>query len=346
MKKLLAVLLTLTMVAGAAVGCGSKSEEPAKSEPAQNEDTSAQAPADADTSAPAADGEEPYIAMVALGFSHQFWQAVKSGADQAAADLGVRITFEGPEQETMVDKQVDMLKTALGNNPAAVCMAAIDNEAVAGILQEAKGKGIKVVGFDAGVGEAESEAKCSTDSLAAGALAAEHAAELLGGKGKIGIVGHSQTVVDAVERVVGFKDKIAADYPDIEIVDEQYGEGDHLKSAEVAKSMMQANPDIQLIYTSNEGACVGAYNGLKEANKLKDVKLVGFDSSAAMKEAIRSGEIAGAITQDPVGMGYKTIETAVKLMNGESVESFIDTGCYWYDASNMDDPKIAPLLYD
>ena len=102
MKKLLAVLLTLTMVAGAAVGCGSKSEEPAKSEPAQNEDASAQAPADADTSAPAADGEEPYIAMIALGFSHQFWQAVKSGADQAAADLGVRITFEGPEQETMV----------------------------------------------------------------------------------------------------------------------------------------------------------------------------------------------------------------------------------------------------
>ena len=109
MKKLLAVLLTLTMVAGAAVGCGSKSEEPAKSEPAQNEDASAQAPADADTSAPTADGEEPYIAMIALGFSHQFWQAVKSGADQAAADLGVKITFEGPEQETMVDKQVDML---------------------------------------------------------------------------------------------------------------------------------------------------------------------------------------------------------------------------------------------
>ena len=65
-----------------------------------------------------------------------------------------------------------------------------------------------------------------------------------------------------------------------------------------------------------------------------------------MKEAIRNGQIAGAITQDPIGMGYKSIEAAVKLVNGEKVESFIDTGCYWYDADNMDDPQIAPLLYD
>ena len=110
--------------------------------------------------------------------------------------------------------------------------------------------------------------------------------------------------------------------------------------------MLQAHPDIDLIYTSNEGACVGAYNGLKEAGKIKEVLLVGFDSSAAMKEGVRSGEIVGAITQDPVGMGYKTVEAAVKLLNGEKVDSFIDTGCYWYDASNMDEDHIKPLLYD
>ena len=68
--------------------------------------------------------------------------------------------------------------------------------------------------------------------------------------------------------------------------------------------MMQANPDIDLIYTSNEGACVGTYNGLKEAGLIDEVMLIGFDSSAAMKEAIREGEIEGAITQDPVSIGF------------------------------------------
>lgn len=329
---ILAVAMTLSMVA-----CGTKPAAETPDAPAAEE---------GEEQASTAEEDDKYIAMIALGFSHQYWQAVKQGAEEAAADLGYRITFEGPEAETMVDKQVDMLKTALQNNPQAVCMAAIDTESVAGILQEAKKDGMPVVGFDAGVGAEESDAKCSTDSKAAGALAAEHAAEILGGKGKVAIIGHSQTVIDAVERVVGFQEKIESDYPDIEIVDIQYGEGDHMKSAEIAKSMVVANPDLQLIYTSNEGSCVGAYNGLKEAGKIGEVELIGFDSSAAMKEAIRSGEIVGAITQNPIGMGRAAVETAVKLINGEEVPEFIDTGCCWYDASNMDDPEIAPLLYD
>ncbi len=296
------------------------------------------------TAQPAAT-DKPYIPVIALGFSHQFWQAVKLGADQAAADYGVEITFEGPETETMVDKQVDMLRTALSKNPVAVCMAAIDNESVASDLKAAKEKGVKVVGFDAGVGDA-ADSHCSTSNYAAGALAAENAARLLNETGEVAVVGHSQTTVDAVARVDGFVETIKKNYPNIKIVDVQFGEGDHLKSADIAKSMLTANPEIKLIYASNEGACVGAYNGIKEINKIGKVMLIGFDSSAAMKEAIRNGEIAGAITQDPVGMGYKAVEAAVKLVKGEKVDKVIDTGCYWYDASNMDDEKIAPLLYD
>jgi len=258
-----------------------------------------------------ANDEKPYIAMIALGYGHQFWQAVRMGAEQAAEEFGVRITFEGPEDETMVDRQVDMLKTALANKPQAIAMAAIDTESVAGILQEAKAEGIVVVGFDAGVGDAESDAKVSTDSVEAGRLAAENAARLLNNEGKIGIIGHSQTTIDAVQRVIGFQEKIA-EFPGIQIVDIQYGEGDHLRSAEIAKTMTLAHADIDLIYTSNEGSCVGAYIGLREVGKIRDIMLVGFDSSAAMKDGIRTGEIVGAITQDPVGMGYKTVESCSK----------------------------------
>ena len=345
-RKLVAVLAVIGMLSTLLVGCssGGSAGETAEVKTEELGDETADESAAADTDAAADD--DKYIAMIALGFSHQYWQAVKQGAEEAAAELGYRITFEGPEQETMVDKQVDMLKTAIQNNPDAICMAAIDTESVAGILQDEKAKGIPVIGFDSGVGEAESDAKCSTDSVAAGALAAEHAGELLGGKGKVAIIGHSQTVVDAVERVSGFEEKLKEEYPDIEIVDIQYGEGDQMKSAEIAKSMVMATPDLDLIYTSNEGSCVGAYNGVKESGKIGEVMLVGFDSSAAMKEAVRNGEIVGAITQDPIGMGRAAVESAVKLINGEEVESFIDTGCYWYDASNIDDEKIAPLLYD
>lgn len=336
MRKLISVLLAMALMLSMAACAPAAAPETGK-----QPDAPSAPPAETSAS-----GEElPYIPVIALGFGHQFWQAVKMGAEQAAKEYGVQITFEGPETETMVDKQVDMLKTALSKNPVAVCLAAIDNEAVAADLKAAKEKGIKVVGFDAGCGEL-ADTHCSTSNYDAGVLAAENAARLMNETGVVAVVGHSQTVVDAVARVEGFVDTIKAKYPNMSIADIQYGEGDHLKSADIAKSMMTAHPEIGLIYASNEGACVGAYNGLKEVNKIGQVKLIGFDSSAAMKDAIRKGEISGAITQDPVGMGYKSVEAAVKLMRGETVDAVIDTGCYWYDATNMDAAHIAPLLYD
>ena len=297
--------------------------------------------------------EGGFIPVLPLGVAHQFWQAVKQGAEQAAEEYGVTIVFDGPQDETMVDKQVDIMRTNLTNEKLiAVCMAAIDIEAVRPDLTAVKERGIPVVGFDAGVGDI-ADVQCSTSNYAAGELAGENAVRLLEGKGKVAIVGHSQTQVDAVARVKGFIDYVEAN-SEIEIVNEQYGDGDHLKSADIAKSMLINDPEIALIYASNEGACVGAYNGLKEAGMIGKVMLIGFDSSAVLKAGVRSGEIAGAITQDPVGMGYIAVATACKLAMGEEVEfgqdddgnPFIDTGCYWYDASNMDDENIAPLLYD
>lgn len=297
--------------------------------------------------------EGKFIPVLPLGVAHQFWQAVKMGAEQAAEEYGVEIIFDGPQDETMVDKQVDIMRANITNeNLIAVAMAAIDIQAVTPDLTAVKEKGCPIVGFDAGVG-AIADAHCSTSNYAAGELAAENAIRLLGGEGKVAVVGHSQTVVDAVARVEGFVDFIKAN-SNIEVVDVQYGEGDHLKSADIAKAMLINNPDINLIYGSNEGAAVGAYNGLKEINMIGKVLLIGFDSSAALKAGIRSGEIAGAITQDPVGMGYAAVATACKLVLGEEIEGevdengtvVVDTGCYWYDATNMDEAHIAPLLYD
>jgi ribose transport system substrate-binding protein len=348
MKRLIISLLLVFAVILSIASCGKKEEvsTPEKEEEVEEVKTEAEEVDSSEEEADSSDSEEEvYIPVVALGYGHQFWQAVRAGSDEAAEKYGASITFEGPEEETMVDKQVDMVKTALAKDPVAICIAAIDIEALRPILEEAKSNGVHVVGFDSGVGDL-ADSTAATDSYAAGVLAAENAHRLLEGKGKVGIVGHSQTVVDAVARVDGFVETIENEYPDIEIVDIQYGDGDHLKSADVAKGMMQANPDIDLIYTSNEGACVGTYNGLKEAGLIDEVMLIGFDSSAAMKEAIREGEIEGAITQDPVSIGFLAVECAYKLYKGEDVDAMIDTGCYYYDASNMDDPVIAPLLYD
>ncbi len=289
-------------------------------------------------------GQDTYIAIISKGFQHQFWQAVKAGADQAAAEFGVSITFEGPETEAQVDRQIDMLSAALAKNPAAIGFAALDSQAAIPLLQQAKDRGIPVVAFDSGVDSDIPVTTCTTNNLAAAGLAADKMAELIGGSGQVALVVHDQTSRTGIDRRDGFVNRVAEAHPDIQIVTVQYGAGDHLQSTEITKSILQGNPDIKGIFGANEGSAIGVLNGAAELGK--SIVIIGYDSGVQQKEAIRDGRMAGAITQNPVGIGYQTVAAAVKAINGEAVEPLIDTGFYWYDASNIDAPEIAAVLYD
>ena len=171
--------------------------------------TACAAPA-APASAPAADDaaatettEEaavPYIPVISKGFQHQFWQAVEAGANQAASDYGVEITFEGPETEAMVDRQIEMLQAALAKNPSAICLAALDTKAAIPLLEEAQSRGIPIVGFDSGVDSDIPVATAATDNLAASALAADKMAELIGGSGQVAVLVHDQTSRTGIDR--------------------------------------------------------------------------------------------------------------------------------------------------
>lgn len=288
-----------------------------------------------------------YIALVSKGFQHQFWQAVKTGAEEQAKADGVEITFEGPAAETEIENQLQMLQTAIDKKPAAIGYAALDPEACVPLYEQAKAAGIPIVQFDAPCNSDIGLSLSATDSKVAGALAAEHMAELIGEKGEIAIVGHSEINSTGVERRDGFVDKMKADYPDVKIVDIQYGDGDHVKSADIAKAMIAANPNLKGIYGTNEGSAIGVVNAVTELGlEPGKIKIVGFDSGKAQIDAITSGVMAGAITQDPIGIGKSVVQAAVKAAKGETVEKFYDTGSYWYDKSNIDDPKIAAVLYE
>ncbi len=286
-----------------------------------------------------------YIPVISKGFQHQFWQAVKQGAEKAATDLNVEITFEGPESEAMVDKQVEMFQTALDKNPAAICLAAVDSQAFQPLLEKAKAANIPVIGFDSGVESDIPLTTAATDNIAAAALAADKMAELIGGEGKIGVIVHDQTSRTGIDRRDGFVNRIAEKYPNITIVDVQYGAGDHLKTADLAKAMIQANPDIKGFFGANEGSAIGVLLAVKELGMEGKIVVIGYDSGKDQIDAIRAGTMAGAITQDPIGIGYKCVEAAVKATKGETLPKFIDTGFHWYDKTNIDDPTIAPLLY-
>ncbi|AIY40759.1 putative fucose ABC transporter [Collimonas arenae] len=287
--------------------------------------------------------DEVYIPLISKGFQHQFWQAVKAGAEQAAKDFNVKVSFEGPETEAMVDKQIDMLSAALAKKPKAIGFAALDSKAALPLLKKAQAAHIPVVAFDSGVDSDIPVTTAATDNKAAAALAADKMAELIGKEGEVAVVAHDQTSRTGIDRRDGFVERMKA-YPKIKIVTVQYGAGDQLKSTEITKSILQAYPHLKGAFGTNEGSAIGVLNGVKEMKR--KLVIIGYDSGKQQKDAIRDGSMAGAITQNPVGIGYKTVEAAVKALKGEKLPKVIDTGFYWYDKSNISDPKIAAVLYD
>lgn len=328
--------------------------------------------------------EAMYIPVMAKGFQHQFWQAVKAGSDQAAEDLGVEIYFDGPASETEIQAQVDMVKKEMAKNPKALCLAALDTSAVTEILEECAEKGIPVIGFDSGVpGDTTGAvvATACTNNENAAAIAAEkfgeqeslvEAMKAATPDAPVVIACISQDAVSAsvTGRTTGFVNKmkeIASEYGTVAVEGHELWEDKvddasiiiHVEisatteatAVQTASNTVLALDGLKAIFLSNEGAVTGFLSAvsdgedLAEGGKYEDLIVAGFDAGLTQKNAVRNGWFIGSVTQDPYQIGYKAVEMAVKAANGEEVED-VDTGAQWYDASNIDDEMIAMLVYD
>ena len=297
------------------------------------------------------------VEMIAKGFTHQFWQAVKKGAQDQAAKMNAKVNFVGPAAETMIDQQLQMLDDAVAKKPDAIGYAALGTTESVTHLAAAHKAGIPVYMFDTAAkcsGALGVKSSCAlgvayTNSIAAGALAADKMAALVGGSGKVFVIGHTQTNQTGIDRRDGFVNQMKAKYPNVTVLPVQYAEGgDALKAQDIVAAALVANKDLKGVYGTNEGVSIGAGQAFKAA-KLKNgaVKLIGFDSGKQQIANIKSGLQTGAITQNPVGIGAKTVEALVNYVRNKTVpKNLIDTGFYYYDKNNITKPEIAADLYE
>lgn len=288
--------------------------------------------------------KETYIAVISMGYMHEYWQAVRLGTENAAKELGIRTTYEAPPSEDMVDLQINMVENAIQTKPDGLLLAPLDAEALVPYIDKAVKAGIPVVLFDAGANTDTFASLVATNNENAGAIAAQNMIRLLGDKGTIGLIVHSATDQSAIKRRDGFLNYMKANSK-INVLPPVYSGGEHEESANLMVDLLRANPDIAGVYATNEGAAVGAGIGAKEAGKAGKVTIVGFDSGAQQISFLEDGTIAGFVSQDPVTIGYLGVKTLYNVLQGKPVEVEIDTGAVFVDLSNLHDDHVQQIIY-
>jgi ribose transport system substrate-binding protein len=287
------------------------------------------------------------IEVICMGFQHEYWQTVRMGTEKAAKELGIVVPFYGPAVETEVDVQIGMFENSMAKKVDGILLAPCDSEALVPLVDRATKQGIVVATFDTDINKTDNRISfIATDNYAAGKLAGQNAGRLLGGKGKVGVMGHLAATMDTRERVGGFVDVIKAQFPGIQLLETVYGDGDPQKSLDKATDMMRANPDLAAIYATNEGGAVGVALAVEQAKKVGKVKVIGFDSSEQEIDYLKRGVIAGFAVQNPFQIGYLAVKTLYEHLAGiKKAPPRIDTGVVWVEMKNFNQPEIQKILY-
>ena len=294
-----------------------------------------------------------YIAVVAKGLNSSYWNNVKKGSEMAIKKLNeelgytgndkVRLTFEGPANNSDVDSQINIIDAVLADNPTILCLSAVDMQSCNAQLETAQENGIPVVIIDSGVENNLIAAACATNNYNAGVEAAKKMSDVVGNSGEVAVMAHQATAQSSIDRVKGFTEEMTNNHPDIKIVETSYESEDKTVKEIVSKVLMD-HPELSGYFGTNENMAVGVMDAMEEADNDK-VKLIGFDSGEAQQEAVKNGKEYGMICQNPYGMGFASMVAAARLAAHLPVDTYISSGFQWIDKNSIGLPDNRQYLY-
>jgi ribose transport system substrate-binding protein len=273
---------------------------------------------------------------------------MQAGAEKAAGELNVDLTWKGPLKEDDRDEQTKVVENFTAEKLDGIVLAPLDDQALRPPVEEAQAAGIPIIIVDSALQGVKTVSFIATDNFAAGKLGGEKLVKVMGGKGRVILLRYAEGSASTTEREKGFLE--AAKAGGLEVVSsEQYG-GATRESAQSASENLIARYkkgdalDVEGIFCPNESTTFGMLRALQNANLNGKVKFVGFDSSKELIDGISAGDIEGLVLQNPNKMGYLAVTNMVKSLKKESVPEKIDTGAVVVDKANLDSADVKALL--
>jgi len=263
--------------------------------------------------------------------SSEYWQTVKAGIDEAAAELGYTIDVQGPAAETEIAEQVQQLETQLAAKPDAIIIAPLDGDAVIGAIQSTGYTGI-VIFCDTDANYEMKTAFVGTSNQVAAHSGGVYGIEKVGvDKVKALIIYGQEGDNTSNLRKAGYEQALSeAGLTPVAMLS---GNNTTDGATRVMEDQLVANPEINLVLCHNDDTAIGALNAVKNA-KAEGITIMGFDGNQSAIELIGAGELAGTVAQQPKLMGYLSIMTAVQALKGETVDKNVVVSTVVIDAQN------------
>ena len=288
--------------------------------------------------------DQTEIALIPKSTDIMYWKALHAGGEKAAQELGIKLIWQGPQKESDREQQINIVQNFISRGVDAMVLAPLDEIALMRPVAAAKGRNIPVIIVDSGLQGDDYKGYIATDNFVTGELAAEKLAGMLNGKGEVILVRFNEGSNSTGLREEGFLNWMHQHAPGITILSSNQYAGATMELAlQTGQNLLNKYPNVDGIFCPNEATTFGLMRALKTVGKAGSVKLVGFDYTDPVEEAIRSGDIAGVVVQDPFRMGYEGVKSAFAVLQGEKVDRLVKTDVVFVTAENIDDPDIVAV---
>lgn len=266
-----------------------------------------------------ATGEGESVGNGSIGFSvstlnNPFFVTLSEGAKDKADELGVDLIVVDAGDETA--KQTSDIEDLISRNISVLIVNPVDSDAVAPAVKDAVPKGIKVISVDRVVNGVDVDCAIASDNVAGAEAATEYLVSLIGEGAKVAELQGTTGASATIDRGQGFHN--VADKK-LNVVASQTGDFNRSDGMSVMENMLQADSGIQGVFAHNDEMALGAV----EAIGSRKIVVVGFDATDDAQAAVKAGKMAATVAQKPDLMGATAVETAQKILNGETVDKEI-----------------------
>jgi ribose transport system substrate-binding protein len=297
---------------------------------------------------PAGAGGKARIAVIPKGTTHEFWKAVHAGAVKASRELGVDVIWKGPLKEDDLKDQIELVQSFVAQKVSGIVLAPLSDKGLVNSVKAARDAGIPTVVFDSDLQGDAHRSLVATDNLAAGRMAGEQLAKLVGDGARVVVLRYQEGSASTTNREKGFLEAMRA-HPAIRVVsDNQYGGATTESAFATSESLLAAHKaasgEVSGVFAPNESTTFGMLLALRKAGLAGKIKFVGFDASDKLVQAMREGHLDALVLQDPFNIGYLAVKTMSRVLKGEPVEARVDTRATLVTRENLDTPAVKQLI--